>query len=73
MPDTRGDSMELKYNREYYEYLDRLRMSGTTNMFGATPYLQSEFPNLTRQEAIGVLRDWMDTFQDRMERGDVTC
>lgn len=28
---------------EYFEYLDELRESGVTNMFGAAPYLVSEF------------------------------
>ena len=46
------------------DYLDELRDSGRTNMFGATPYLMDEF-DLSRKEAMSVLRHWMDTFAAR--------
>jgi hypothetical protein len=46
---------------EYFEYLDALRESGVTNMFGASPYLEGSF-GLTRKEANKVLKDWMTTF-----------
>jgi len=36
---------------EYYIYLDNLRKSCKTNMFGAAPYLMKEFPHLTKREA----------------------
>ena len=38
-PIVRPDLLENKY----LEYLDRLRESGDTNMFGAAPYLAEEF------------------------------
>ena len=46
---------------EYFEYLDQLRESGVTNMFGAVPYLQAEFPELSfdRARASQVLQLWM--------------
>ena len=47
---------------EMLEYLDDLRESGVTNMFGARPYLQNEFPELSTQEAAKVLVFWMETF-----------
>lgn len=31
---------------KYFRYLEKLRDSGETNMFGAAPYLQWEFPEL---------------------------
>lgn len=49
---------------EMLEFLDELRESGDTNMFGATPYIQSAFP-LERVEARAVLVYWMDTFSER--------
>ena len=42
-------------------YLDELRESGVTNMYGATPYLQIEF-NLDKDDARTILKYWMDTF-----------
>ena len=51
---------------EYFEFLDHLRECGVTNMFGAAPYLQQEF-GLKRNEARNVLRQWMETFDDRHE------
>ena len=49
----------------YFAYLDALRDSGVTNMFGAAPYLQNEFPQLTRAEARAVLLEWMESFTER--------
>ena len=45
----------------YFEYLGQLRDSGVTNMFGAVPYLQAEFPELSsdRARASQTLRLWM--------------
>ncbi|KKL13319.1 hypothetical protein LCGC14_2526910, partial [marine sediment metagenome] len=34
---------KLEYDEEYYTYLDELRRSGITNMWGAAPYLQEAF------------------------------
>lgn len=49
---------------EYYQYLDDLRESGETNMFGAAAYLVREF-GLTNKEATKVLTDWMRDFESR--------
>lgn len=49
---------------EYFEYLDVLRESGVTNMFGAGFYLQEEF-GLDRYEARDILTKWMQTFGER--------
>lgn len=49
---------------EMLEFLDDLRESGETNMFGATPYVQDEF-DLDKKDAKEVLLYWMDTFTDR--------
>lgn len=49
---------------EQLEYLDTLRESGETNMFGAALYLQDEF-GLTRQRARQVLTYWMETWEER--------
>ena len=44
--------------QEVLEYLDRLRESGVTNMFGATPYIVREF-DISRKEASELLIKWM--------------
>lgn len=49
---------------DYFEYLDDLRKSGATNMFGAAPYLAAEYPDLGIKTAREVLRLWQDTFND---------
>ena len=46
---------------EAFRYLDNLRESGVTNMFGAAPYLESEF-YMTSRDARDVLSKWMKTF-----------
>jgi len=61
---------EEKVRPEFLEermlsFLDALRESGATNMFGATPYVQQMFPELSKNEARKVLTYWMETFSDR--------
>lgn len=51
--------------KQVFEYLDKLRESGITNMFGAVPYIQIEFPELTVKEASDLLVKWMRTFGER--------
>ena len=50
-------------------YLDLLRDSGATNMFGAAPYVRKEF-GLSKRDAQAVLSYWMKTFGERQERGE---
>ena len=50
-------------NARCFEFLDDLRKSGVTNMYGASPYLQEEF-DLDRDDARKVLLAWMRTFGD---------
>lgn len=46
----------------YYDYLEELRQSGVTNMFGAAPYLMREFA-LSYDEASKILSDWMHNYK----------
>jgi len=46
----------------YNDYLESLRRSGVTNMFGAGIYLQDEF-GLSRHDAKKVLLEWMQSYQ----------
>lgn len=50
---------------KHLKYLDNLRKSGVTNMFGATPYLMRAFKKLKKDEARDVLLYWMRTFEER--------
>lgn len=47
--------------REYFIFLEELRRSGTTNMFGAAPYLEEEF-GIETQEARRILSLWMKNY-----------
>jgi len=44
-------------------YLNDLRDSGVTNMFGATPYVVDEF-GLNNKEASSLLVLWMENFNE---------
>lgn len=50
-------------------YLDNLRESGKTNMFGAGKYLVEDF-GLTMNEASEYLAHWMNTFEARHSNAD---
>lgn len=52
---------------EYYVYLEDLRQSGVTNMFGAAPYLQEEF-GLNKKEAREILANWMTNYDKLLEK-----
>jgi hypothetical protein len=48
----------------HLEYLDELRESAVTNMFGAGPYLIDKF-GVSRSESHEILSYWMKTFSAR--------
>ena len=50
--------------KQMFLYLDDLRESGVTNMWGAAEYLAPAF-DLTKQEARTILAEWMNTFTQR--------
>lgn len=52
--------------KEYYIYLEKLRKSGKTNMFGATDYLVTKF-KLDRNEAMKILQNWMKNYEEITE------
>lgn len=49
---------------KHFEYLDELRESGRTNMFGAAAYLTDEM-GVPRLDARKYLQHWMTTFESR--------
>jgi len=46
---------------EHLEYLDDLRESGDTNMYGAGEWLEDDF-DINKKDARKVLKYWMKTF-----------
>lgn len=52
-----------KQEKEMFDYLNDLRLSGATNMFGASPYLADEF-DIDKYEARKVLSKWMENFNE---------
>jgi len=52
---------------EYYVYLEELRQSGETNMYGTSSYLREEF-GLGRRESIKILANWMDNYEELIEK-----
>lgn len=52
-----------KTTNKYWLFLEQLRRSGVTNMYGATPYLMIAF-GLSQNEAMNVLADWMKNYNE---------
>ena len=50
---------------DVFLFLDRLRESAITNMYGAGEYIRIRFPDLTRYESHRHLAKWMETFSER--------
>jgi hypothetical protein len=55
---------DMSLQEQVNYFLDELRESGVTNMFGAAPYIVEEF-GVTRKEAKSFLLNWMQTFDER--------
>jgi hypothetical protein len=57
----------VRPSEEHLRYLDQLRESGVTNMFGAAPYVQARFGVSVIDSRI-ILGHWMRTFAERHPR-----
>lgn len=49
---------------EVFAFLDLLRESGETNMYGAGPYVEDTF-GCDRRDARKLVIEWMETFSQR--------
>ena len=52
---------------EHLYFLDDLRESGITNMFGAAPYIEQQF-EVDYDQAKTILAYWMTTFAERHDK-----
>ena len=59
-----SEPMTPELENDVFVFLDRLRESGITNMFGAGPYVEEYF-DLKRRVAGDLVIKWMTTFEDR--------
>jgi hypothetical protein len=50
-----------RLEKEVFLYLDSLRDSGLTNMFGAAPYVEEEF-ELDKKRARALVMKWMKSY-----------
>lgn len=64
-----GICNELK--SQVFTYLDELRESGTTNMYGAPTYVREEF-GVGKREAMSLVSSWMRDFEARVSAGEVS-
>lgn len=64
------ETKELPTQRDVNIFLDVVRSSGVTNMFGAASYIQEHF-GVSKYAARDFLSEWMKTFSERRERGEV--
>jgi hypothetical protein len=55
--------------QEMFDFLEDLRQSGETNMFGAGPYLKRAF-NITTEDAHRILSAWMKGHNDPARKLD---
>lgn len=55
--------------RKVFMYLNALRESGITNMFGASPYLQTQF-DMNKRVAADYLTTWMKNFDSFVDLSD---
>ena len=65
--------MITETEKEVFCFLNVLRESGATNMFGATPYILEEFPEIKKNEAHELLKLWMNNFDDDGNYETIKC
>ena len=51
----------IKDEKEMFDFLNELRGSGSTNMWGASPYVSEQF-EIEETKARKVLSKWMNNF-----------
>ena len=61
---------ELPSQRDVNIFLDVVRSSGVTNMFGAGSYIEEHF-DVNKYQAREYLHTWMKTFGERQANGEV--
>ena len=71
MKDTKFNAKKIakeitKEVKEVFTYLNELRDSGVTNMFGATPYLVDEF-GFDKRNASNYLILWMQSYKNEKD------
>lgn len=59
-----------KCTDEHLEYLDALRESGITNMYGSPEYLRKAYKGITKDESYKIVAYWMATFTERHNIAD---
>ena len=67
-PETKKQYPINEDHIKYYKYLEELRKSGVTNMYGASPFLESEFAELTEKDANDILVTWMTNYSELNKR-----
>jgi hypothetical protein len=66
MKSKRKMNEELKKYEEEFNYLETLRQSGITNMYGAAPYLAEAFC-ISKTDARNILNLWMKNYETLMK------
>lgn len=60
--ELRKELVELYEENGVKQFLDELRESGETNMWGAAPYVQREF-GFSKKVSDAFVQKWMDEFK----------
>jgi len=58
------DKFRMQMQDKVNVYLNAVRKSGSTNMYGAAPLIAETF-GVTKQEARQYLKNWMESFSDQ--------
>lgn len=69
MKNNELDEEYIEKNKKYFNYLEWLRRTGVTNMFGARPYLESDM-KLESGDAEKILIYWMENYTKLREKFD---
>lgn len=49
---------------DYYKTLEAIRRTGVVNMWGASPYLQACFPDLSDKLSQAILVNWINNYSE---------
>lgn len=72
METVKSKRKTTEQEKQVFKYLNSLRKSEVTNMFGAAPYIEGMF-GTNRYESGKLLRTWMKSFNNEGNYDEIDC
>ena len=69
MPENTNEKYPIREDwKEYYDVLEGIRRTGVCNMWGSSIYLKEFCPELSENDAKGILCNWIHNYNELNKR-----